>query len=214
MLIFRPENDNGRKNEMNEEINKDEIIKSAIIRAAQDLFKQYGISKTTMEDIAKKAGKAKSTLYYYFKNKEEIFLAVANKEGEEATVYIDEQVDKCKTATEKILAYMTSSVSCLTQKINLYNVVRGEIREYWGIVDEIKRKFNNEEINKIAMIFRMGIKNGEFRRLEDGDVEILAYVLVVSLRGITENLIYDNPYPNLESRIHTLIDIMINGLKK
>ena len=63
-------------------LNKDEIIKAKILEGADKLFQKYGLGKTTMEDIAKDAGKGKSTLYYYFKSKEEIKkgieLAMAN----------------------------------------------------------------------------------------------------------------------------------------
>ena len=59
---------------------KDEIIIQAIIDAAKKLIQQYGLNKTTMEDIAKAAGKGKSTLYYYFKSKEDIFDEVIKQE--------------------------------------------------------------------------------------------------------------------------------------
>ena len=47
--------------------------REAIISAATGLFSRFGLEKTTMEDIAKAARKGKSTLYYYFKNKEAVF---------------------------------------------------------------------------------------------------------------------------------------------
>ncbi|PKN72465.1 MAG: TetR/AcrR family transcriptional regulator, partial [Deltaproteobacteria bacterium HGW-Deltaproteobacteria-10] len=58
-------------------MNKDEEVKQAIKAAAKRVFAKWGLNKTTMEDIAGEAGKGKSTLYYYFKSKEEIFETVA-----------------------------------------------------------------------------------------------------------------------------------------
>ena len=52
---------------------KEEIIVQEVLNGAKQLMQQYGLKKTTMEDIAKSVGKSKSTLYYYFKDKEEIF---------------------------------------------------------------------------------------------------------------------------------------------
>ena len=43
-------------------MDKEEIIVSEIIESAKKLFQQYGLRKTTMEDIAKSTGKGKSTL--------------------------------------------------------------------------------------------------------------------------------------------------------
>ena len=58
---------------------KEEIIVRETIESAKKLFQQFGLHKTTMEDIAKSAGKGKSTLYYYFKSKDEIFDKVIEK---------------------------------------------------------------------------------------------------------------------------------------
>ena len=53
-----------------------------ILEAAKSCFTQFGYEKTTLEDIGKKLGLNNSSLYYYFKNKEEIFTAVVVKEAE------------------------------------------------------------------------------------------------------------------------------------
>ncbi|PZR32764.1 MAG: hypothetical protein DI538_19000 [Azospira oryzae] len=52
---------------------KVDIAERDIINSAKKLMQQYGLKKTTMDDIAKAAVKSKSTLYYYFKDKEDIF---------------------------------------------------------------------------------------------------------------------------------------------
>jgi AcrR family transcriptional regulator len=46
------------------------------IRAAETLFKKVGFRAVTMELVAREADVAKATLYSYFKNKDELFLAV------------------------------------------------------------------------------------------------------------------------------------------
>ncbi|MCK4799032.1 MAG: TetR/AcrR family transcriptional regulator, partial [Spirochaetes bacterium] len=43
-----------------------------IIRKAEPIFAKYGFKKSTMDNIAENINLKKSTLYYYFKNKEEI----------------------------------------------------------------------------------------------------------------------------------------------
>lgn len=50
-----------------------------IIKAARKLFKQYGFKKASMSDIALMVHKSKSSIYYYFKSKEEIFLQSRKK---------------------------------------------------------------------------------------------------------------------------------------
>ena len=59
---------------------ENDSMRIAIIESSRDLFAKYGYKKTTMEDIANALRKGKSSLYYYFKNKEEIFQAVLELE--------------------------------------------------------------------------------------------------------------------------------------
>lgn len=47
-----------------------------LLAAAMDLFVERGFASTRLEDVAKRAGVSKGTLYLYFENKEELFKAV------------------------------------------------------------------------------------------------------------------------------------------
>ena len=47
-----------------------------VIRSAEELFKRVGFRAVTMELVAREANVAKATLYSYFKNKDELYMAV------------------------------------------------------------------------------------------------------------------------------------------
>ena len=47
--------------------------KKDVLKAASVVFAKYGYRGATMDEIALEAGVVKGTLYYNFKNKEEIF---------------------------------------------------------------------------------------------------------------------------------------------
>lgn len=49
------------------------VHREKIASAASTLFVEQGVVATTVDEIAKKAGYSKATLYVYFQNKEEIF---------------------------------------------------------------------------------------------------------------------------------------------
>jgi AcrR family transcriptional regulator len=51
-----------------------------IVNAALDEFTRNGFAATRMDDIAKKAGVAKGTLYLYFRNKQSLFQAILQRE--------------------------------------------------------------------------------------------------------------------------------------
>ena len=56
-----------------------ELRKEQIIKAALTVFKNNGIEKATMDEIAKEADFGKATLYYYFSSKEEIFIEILDR---------------------------------------------------------------------------------------------------------------------------------------
>lgn len=60
-----------KKKEALEQFNRDNIL-----AAAKELFEQKGVEKTTMDDIAMHADYSKSTIYVYFKSKEEIYNSI------------------------------------------------------------------------------------------------------------------------------------------
>jgi len=64
-----------------EYIGKDEV-REQLVQSARQVFARYGFKKTALDDIAREAHKGKSTIYYYFKSKDEIFKAVIEAEAE------------------------------------------------------------------------------------------------------------------------------------
>ena len=60
----------------------DKQKKEKILDTARILFSRFGIKKSTMDEIAKEIRMGKSTLYHYFKSKEDIFLEVVKRESD------------------------------------------------------------------------------------------------------------------------------------
>ncbi|MBE5943430.1 MAG: TetR/AcrR family transcriptional regulator [Lachnospiraceae bacterium] len=81
-----------RKKVALEQFNRDNII-----TAAKELFETKGIEKTTMDDIAKLADYSKSTIYVYFKSKEDIYNKIVKEYLDmltgELEVYIEGEED-------------------------------------------------------------------------------------------------------------------------
>jgi AcrR family transcriptional regulator len=56
--------------------NDNEAAQAHFLDAAEACIERYGISKTTMEDIAKEAGVSRPTVYRHFADRESLMLAV------------------------------------------------------------------------------------------------------------------------------------------
>lgn len=62
--------------------------------AAVVCFSEMGIHKTNMEDVAKRAGMARSTLYRYFKDRDELILAVVEREAEKLAQEVVQRISR------------------------------------------------------------------------------------------------------------------------
>lgn len=162
---------------------KDEIAKEVIVLNAQKLFRQYGLKKTTMDDIAEACGKAKSTLYHYFKNKEQIFDEVIQIELISLRSIVKEKVDAEKTVTEKISTYFLSFHKEIIDKANLYSGVRNELKNEKKSA-EMFRKTMNFETGYITRIIEDGYESGEFTEIKKEDIPWFAETVLAAFFGI------------------------------
>ena len=193
-------------------ITKDDIIKDEILKEAQKLFQQFGVKKTTMEDIAKAMGKGKSTLYYYYCSKEDIFDAVVQKEMGEVFHYVKQAVEKAETAEEKLKVFTLSKIKAVQKRANLCKIVKGEIQDTLRCMKHLHAEYDLQETHLVKEILEFGIRNGEFSKLIKKDMDILPSVMVSSLRGLERDLFTDK-YAKLESRMESIMGIMMRGLK-
>jgi len=198
----------------NSGIEKEEIIRREIIQEARKLFQHYGLLKTTMEDIAKSMQKGKSTLYYYYKSKDEIFEAVVNKEIHDVFDEMRTAVEKSKTAEDKLRTYFHTAISLIRDRALLYKIMKGEIGENLKIMVNLRSIMDSGEVSFIKEILQLGVNGKEFIDSIEDDIDIMAYSVVSALRSITVDLVVEDRFPNWDTRIGVLSDVFIRGLKK
>jgi len=192
---------------------KDDTIKDDILKEAQKLFQQFGVKKTTMEDIAKAMGKGKSTLYYYYCSKEEIFDAVVLKEMGQVFNSVKQAVEKAVSAEEKLKAFTLTKIKAVQKKANLYKFIKGDMPDNIHCMKHVHAEYDTQETRLVKDILRFGISNGEFTKLINKELDILPSVIVSSLRGLERDMFIDARYAKLEPRMESIVGIMIRGLR-
>ncbi|MDI9882024.1 TetR/AcrR family transcriptional regulator [Flectobacillus longus] len=198
---------------MTDTLQKDEIIIKEVIEAAKVLFQRYGLKKTTMEDIAKFVGKGKSTLYYYFPSKIEIFEAVIENEIRELFESIEIAASKEVTARQKLKVYWLTRLQKLEKMCNLSQVLKEEIMDHAITIFNLKRKHLNEELALVKDFLIFGIENEEFRSETEEHIEVLSRVIVASLRGFElSNMEVFEIEKDYIRHIDFLIDTFISGI--
>lgn len=139
-----------------------------IVTAAAGLFEQHGVEHTTMDDIAKEAGYSKSTLYVYFKSKEEIYNTIVY----EAMLMLKQRMEKSLRSSSEFdaqYAAVCDTLVAFQEEYPLYfDSILGEISfdptdfEAMPILRTIYEV--GEEINDlIAAVLQSGINRGILR---------------------------------------------------
>lgn len=150
------------------------IINSAIKR-----FRHYGVSKTTMQEIANDSNMAVGTLYLYFKNKGDIVIACANEFAEIHKKQAKEILSSNMNNKEKIKLYLLErfNESKRTRTSSPYDIeITKAVLKYYPsrIEDESKWMYDN-----LLYMLKDGIKKEEFNSsTPEKDIEILLYSLV------------------------------------
>ena len=195
---------------------KDEIVIQDIINGAKKLMQQYGLKKTTMEDIAKAAGKSKSTLYYYFKDKEEIFDRVINLEIDDFFQTVKVTVNKQTDAISMLKAYIVTKVKTLRDKTNLYsfaieNDLQGRVNKEFT---NLRNRYDNEEKKLIGSILTKGVESKLFTNEITPEIDTLSELLVSCIRGVEMDIIAHNKNKALADKADLLVSILIKGIGK
>ncbi|WP_310549848.1 TetR/AcrR family transcriptional regulator [Paenibacillus glufosinatiresistens] len=76
----------------------------AILDAAFSLFGSKGFYETRIAEVAELAGIAKGTVYLYFRNKEELFLAVSRRDCEQFMTQLAARLKREETPAGKLAA--------------------------------------------------------------------------------------------------------------
>lgn len=173
-------------------ISKDEVAKAEILEAAKRVFKKWGVNKTTMEDIAREAGKGKSTLYYYYKSKDEIFEKFVSDEFNTIIVKAKYLVSGESSSKVRLRKYIATVLSEAKKTVSFYPIVRGEIKGNPKFINKMKKQLDAKEEAFILEILNNGLENGEFRFLKKDELDKAANVVVGTIRGLSLYLFLDN----------------------
>jgi AcrR family transcriptional regulator len=174
------------------DISKDEEVKNAILAAAKRVFQKWGLNKTTMEDIAHEAGKGKSTLYYYFKSKDEIFDMLIEAEMNNIFAITKQFIDSIISPKEKLKKYIAITITELKKTVSIFPLITGEIKGNIELIERMKKRIDKREEMIVREILKLGLDAGEFTFLKEENLDKAANVIVGIIRGLEMYLFLEN----------------------
>ena len=184
-------------------------VSEIILNSAKTIFARYGFKKTTMDEIAQAARKGKSSIYHYFKSKEDIFKAIVEKEADELSAAIAKAINAETTSEKKIRAYVLARMKGINNLTNLYSALKDEYLEHYSFIENVRVKYDTEEVNTIKGILKTGVEEGDFK-IED--INLTAFALVTALKGLEYPLFIKNNYAKTENRFEGLLNVLFYGI--
>ena len=200
-------------------MNKKEQVKENIGNAAMECFERYGLEKTTLDDIAKTVGLNKTSLYYYYKNKEDIFIEVAIREGESFIATLQKKTLKKKGIENQISFYLEAR---LNYYINVLNMNKVSVESLDKILPRFFELYNVMMLQEKLFLTELLQKAVSEEQLNFTDPEKTASVLINFANALKH---YTEQQAILKKQIEIdysqslwdtkfLVSLIFNGIRK
>lgn len=185
--------------------------KDKILAVATRMFGKYGFRKTTVDEIASTAHKAKGSVYYYFKSKEELFLAVVTQEISVLKAGLTRPIDDSRDAAGMIRNYMLNRMTLMKDAVNYHESLKAEFADEFGFLSECREDFTRFEIGLMKAVLDRGVRENAF---QIKDTHATAQVIILAMKAIEVPFYHQNRISEYELTIIELLDILIKGLQK
>jgi AcrR family transcriptional regulator len=176
-----------------------ETRRNVIVEAAVELFKEKGYERASMNELARRLGGSKATLYGYFASKEALFVAVVKAV---ATVHLSDAIvtisgdavdrmgleDLLVRFGERMMVVLTNDANALA----VYRMVVAEAGH--SLIGQLFDESGPAQLGEVlAALFERAIGRGE---LHHADPKVLAAHFSALLTSETSNRLYQmDPQP-------------------
>ncbi|MCK9393578.1 MAG: TetR/AcrR family transcriptional regulator [Candidatus Paceibacterota bacterium] len=174
------------------------ITKDKILEVSGMFFARHGYKGVSLSMIAEKVGIRKASLYYYFKNKEDLYFASVEKMYDELDSEISKLVIRDIDADKKMKGVISTYIDFSIKKEKF---IRAVIQNFPSKKKQ-KKKFDNLVkkreviIEKIKPVIRDCLK----KKANGIDLGMMAYVIMGGINIIMEDIIYSGDKDIVNSR--------------
>lgn len=191
--------------------------KQEIITAAGRLFSKLGYAKTSIDEIAHYAHRAKRSVYNHFPDKESILKAVIEQEIEayqlELTSILENSSDIRGLA--KLRLYILKRMELMNKAVNISGAIRADIAGEWdsnkiNFVNTVRSKLDAWEKKQFIQIIKDGITNKECSI--NIKPENFADILLMVLKGLEIEFFVKNSYDKYVDTFQLLTNYIVNSI--
>jgi len=188
-----------------------EEYREKIILTASTIFSHYGFRKTTMEEISAGLKKGKSSIYYYFGSKEEIFEAVVLHEANQLRTRLTRAIKEVDSPTDKLRNYIYVRMREFAKLSNYYNAVFDKNLDHFEFIEKIRSRYDREELAILRLLVYVGNNRGVFT-VENS--EYTAMAIQTMLKGMEVPLFWRKREMDINDRLEAILSLIFNGILK
>ncbi|MES2788762.1 MAG: TetR/AcrR family transcriptional regulator [Planctomycetota bacterium] len=178
-----------------------------IIETASDLFGEFGYNDVRMEDIATRAGVAKGTLYLYYKDKDDLFLALILERMDQLFAQVQARAQGVEQPEEKLLVVVQEAFDYFRSYPHIFAAIQ-RLDNVGSVCQmEALRGSRTRFLNFSASIIRELNATG---RAAVKDPDIAAVVMC----GMMRELLFAPPPSGGEDFPEQIVDMFLHGIVK
>jgi len=193
-------------------ISGDELSEAPkLFNAIAAAIKEYGISGTTIERIADKMGTAKSSLYFYFRNKSEMLNELVKKETETIISLCENRSAKGMNLAEQLFVVMSVQANYLLLKpeiLAVFNWIR-----YETIRQPNEAQHADFDIDKFLKPYRLDGIPGKGHERKMRAVGLIKWASILSTSAIVQGKRLDADENISRKNIRRMFCSMLGGDK-
>ncbi|MBC7317986.1 TetR/AcrR family transcriptional regulator [Candidatus Bipolaricaulota bacterium] len=195
-----------------------ELLRQRLIAAGRELFARFGLRKTTVDELAQKAGLAKGTFYLFFPSKEALYAEVLLCELPEMLKRLHERSFGAASDIREALIRFQEELVGLIEENELVRAIAADPQNLFSFLSarldlgEYQRRAE-AALAPILDALREAQRKGE---LVPGDpMEILSVLGMIKLLPFYKAQIDPELYPRLVKRLsHVIADGLTCPVKK
>jgi AcrR family transcriptional regulator len=191
---------------------------SEIIDAALIEFVEHGFAGSRLEDIARRAGCTKGTIFLYFDSKQELFKAMVRRTMLPVLETGESLIERHDGTAQELLVsllrqrfeYMTNTAACALPKLMLSEAAN---------FPELARFYHDEIITRshsiIERALKSGVERGEFREMDTSNVARAA-VAPLLLVAAWKFSFMKHAQVDLDpvAYFETALDVLLRGIRR
>jgi len=178
-----------------------------IFASSVDLFIEKGFRETSMREISEAAGMGKSSLYDYFRTKDEILLWVVEDELTDLTTAAREIAGRPILAIERLRQVMQFHLNFLISRKDFYLKLSFEAQRLAIQSQKRIQAKRHAYQDLIRQLIDEGIQEGSFRPVDT----LLATRTLITI--LTPTVFTSRPTGTPEDMFNAAIDIILKGIQ-